>query len=77
MLLTLIHLHGNSWVQLHGFTLINLRGNSIGTDNGPDRTGPNQTPFKSFNTLDCDPVKGQNEAASWRNINEMSHKIHN
>ena len=53
MLLTLIHLCGNSLGQLHGFTLINLRGNSIGTD-GPDRTGPDQTPFKSFNTLQAD-----------------------
>ncbi len=38
MWLTLIHLRGNSLVQLHGFTLIHSRGNSIGTDD--DRTGP-------------------------------------
>ena len=44
----IMYVRGNS-IQLCGFTLINWRGNSIGTDrtDGPDgRTG--RTPFKSF-----------------------------
>ena len=53
-----MYVRGNS-IQLCGFTLINRRGNSIGTDGpdrtGPDRTGPDRTdrtPFKSFKTLE-------------------------
>ena len=43
------HICGNAQVQLRGFTLMHIRGNSIVTDRTrPDRTGPDRHTLNPF-----------------------------